>query len=193
MILPLEIHSGSALSSNQSELTKTTIMTTNIWPIQPSLPKQVDTIYIGEGMYDQDNFQMYNVYIYIPCIPMLSLQTSCSNSHTQVQLTGAGNTPTFLYWYIHSKRTIDKLELLYWNKMKQVITVPNNGWFWMMRLMMLMDPPYKTSQIGGDVIKSHHRSPRNMLNKTAGLQREWFWLKASHQWVSATIIQYGTV
>ena len=37
--------------------------------------------------------------------------------------------------------------------------------------------PYKTSQIGGDVIESRHRSPRNMLNKTAGLQREWFWLQ----------------
>lgn len=32
--------------------------------------------------------------------------------------------------------------------------------------------PYKTSQIGGDVIESHHSSPRNVLNKTAGLQRE---------------------
>jgi len=32
--------------------------------------------------------------------------------------------------------------------------------------------PYKTSQIGGDVIESHHGSPRNMLNETAGLQSE---------------------
>lgn len=104
MILPLEIRSGSALSSNQSELTKTTIMTTNIWPIQPSLPKQLDTIYIGEGMYDEDNFQMY-----ILCY----LYKQAAVTHTEVQLTGAGNPPTFLYWYIHSKRTIDKLELPY--------------------------------------------------------------------------------
>lgn len=102
MILPLEIRSGSALSSNQSELTKTTIMTTNIWPIQPSLPKQVDTIYIGEGMYDQDTFQM-NILCY--------LYKQAAVTHTEVQPTGAGNPATVLYWYI--QRTKDKLELPY--------------------------------------------------------------------------------
>ena len=69
MVLSLEIRSGSALSSNQSELTKTTIMTTNIWPIQPSLPKQVDTIWILYTLERECTRRIIFkcIYIYILC------------------------------------------------------------------------------------------------------------------------------
>ena len=70
------------------------------------------------------------------------IQTRCSNSHTQVPPTGAGNPPTVLYWYIHSKRTIEKLELPHRNKYQTMDDLEND------EVHDVDGSPYKTGQIG---------------------------------------------
>ena len=143
MILPLEIRSTSVFSSNQNELIETKFMTTNIWAIQPSLPKQVDTLCIHwRGNVRQGSFSNVYYKMYLYRIESEYIQTRCSNSHTQVPPTGAGNPPTVLYWYIHSKRTIQKLELPHRNKYQTMDDLEND------EVHYIDGSPYKTSQIG---------------------------------------------
>lgn len=115
-------------------------MTTNIWPIQPSLPKQVDTIYIGEGIYDQEFVS--NVYP----MPMLSLQKKHKKTAVTHTVQEILRPFDFLVHPFQEDNRQAGAAFL-----KQVIT---EQWmiYKVMRLMMLMDPPYKISQIGGDVI-----------------------------------------